>query len=625
MDPRLLRYYNQELRYLRELGGEFAREFPKIAHRLGMEGLEVTDPYVERLLEGCAFLAARVQLKQDAEFPRLSQRLLDMVYPNFLAPVPAMLVAQLTPAVDPNLMKGYTLPRGTALRGPRASSSVSDTQCEFRTAQPVLLTPLAVISVEYFLSAADLSLSSLALAERPRGGVRVRLQLPTGMNIAQLKVESLRFFLSGQPDVAVRLYELIMGACLGLLVGAPGRGGDATRRLLGPGQIRAIGFEDDEAMLPVSLRGLAGTRLMQEYFAFPQRFLFVDILGLAPAFAACPGGSVEIVWLFSRPGAGLEGAVEPANFALHCVPAINLFPKRADRVQLSDGSHEFHIVPERSAPLDFEVFDVTAVSGHDSTNIEQVFHPFYALPHGAAAGTQCFYTLLREPRLVSDKVRRDGPRSGYVGSELFLSLVDPKEAPFSETLRQLSVVTRCTNRDLSLFMPLGGTQGDFTLEVGAPVTMVRAIAGPSRPQSTLREGNVAWRLLNLLSLNYLSLLDTDAQQGAMALRELVGLFAQTHDTGMLRQIEGLQQVEASPVVRRHPTPGLIAFGRGIEIKLTVDELAFEGGSAFMLGAVLHRYFARHVSMNSFVETVLNSQTRGELMRWRPQLGARAVL
>ena len=223
MDPRLLRYYNQELRYLREMGAEFAREFQKIAGRLGMDGIEVADPYVERLLEGCAFLAARVQLKQDAEFPQLAQRLLEMVSPNFTAPLPSMTVAQFLPLPDPNLLKGYTLPRGTALRGPR--TSLGDTRCEFRTAQPVTLTPVQVASVEYFLNASDLNLAALPLEERPRCGVRVRLRLPAGMSFAQLAVPALRFYLAGMPDLALRLHELLTGACLGVLAGAPSKGG----------------------------------------------------------------------------------------------------------------------------------------------------------------------------------------------------------------------------------------------------------------------------------------------------------------------------------------------------------------------------------------------------------------
>jgi hypothetical protein len=197
MDARLLRYYNQELRYLREVGGDFAREFPKIASRLGMEGLEVTDPYVERLLEGCAFLAARVQLKQDAEFPRLSHRLLELIYPNFLAPVPSMLVAQITPVPDANLLKGMVLARDTRLQGPR--TALSDTRCEFRTAQPVQLTPLSTIGAEYFLNVADLGVSNLGLPARPRSGVRITLQLPTGMSIGKLEIDSLRFFSADRP------------------------------------------------------------------------------------------------------------------------------------------------------------------------------------------------------------------------------------------------------------------------------------------------------------------------------------------------------------------------------------------------------------------------------------------
>src|SRR6185369_798096 len=339
MDPRLLGYYNQELRYLREMGGEFARDFPKIASRLGMEGLEVADPYVERLIEGAAFLAARVQLKQDAEYPQLAQRLLDMVCPNLSAPVPAMLVARLRPNNDPGLINGFTLPRGAGLLGPE--TAMSSTRCEFRTAQPVVLTPLKVTAAEYFLNASDLSLASLPLAERPRSGVRVRLELPTGMSFAKLKLGTLRFFLGGLPDVARQLHELLLGSCAGILVGAPasrGSTGETQRQFLSPTNVLPIGYSDDEAMLPVTLRGLAGTRLMQEYFAFPQRFLFIDVAGLAPAFAQVSGNVCEIVLLFTRYVAPLEGAVEADNFLLHCVPAINLFERRAERMQLSEGA-----------------------------------------------------------------------------------------------------------------------------------------------------------------------------------------------------------------------------------------------------------------------------------------------
>lgn len=622
MDPRLLRYYNQELRYLREMGGEFAREFPKIASRLGIEGLEVADPYVERLLEGSAFLAARVQLKLDAEFPQLAQRLLDMVCPNLSSPIPSMLVAQFQPQPDPGLLSGYVLPRGSSLMGP--STSVSSTRCEFRTAHDVTLTPVTVQSAEYFINAADLSLSSLPLKDRPRSGVRIRLSLPQGMQFTQLSVNELRFYLGGLQDVAFRLQELISGACIGAMLGLPGRAGEGTRVWLGPEVVEPVGYEDDEALLPVTMRGLSGTRLMQEYFAFPQRFLFFDVRRLAPGFAACPGNECELVLLFSRQGEALEGGVDASNFALHCAPAINLFPHRADRVQVDDSTFEFHVVPERSAPTDFEVYSLQSVEGVTQSNDQVTFHPLFATPHGAPAGHKAYWSSVRKPRLPSDKVRREGARSGYIGSEVFLSLVDARESPFPETLRQLSLQALCTNRDLPVFMPVGSGSG-MSLETAAPLQGIQVMAGPSRPLSSMREAAAAWQLLNLLSLNYLSMVDTDAEQGAQALRELMHVFALVCDPATRRQIEGLRNVSTKPVVRRHPVPGPIAFGRGLEVCLTVDELSFEGGSACIFGAVLHHYLARHVSMNSFVQTSLQSLSRGEIMRWQPGRGTRPVL
>lgn len=623
MDPRLLRYYNQELRYLREMGGQFAREFPKIAARLGMEGLEVADPYVERLIEGCAFLAARVQLKQDAEFPNLGQRLLDMVSPNLGAPVPSMLVAQLHPRSDPNLLAGFKVPRHSSLIGPE--TALGPTRCEFRTAQDLVLCSLKVASVEYFLNAADLPLSTLPLPERPRSGVRIKLEAPQGATIKQCTLDSLRFYMGGLQDVALRLHELVVGACVGVLVGAPGRAGDGARTFLRPDHVRPVGYEDDEAMLPVTLRGLSGTRLMQEYFAFSQRFLFIDVDGLAPAFAQCSGSTCEIVLLFDRYVPALESAGEPANFALNCVPAINLFERRAERIEMSDTAAAFQIIPERSHPGDYEVFDVLSLSGFTNDSDELKFLPLFGVPHADPAGATGFYSCLREPRVITEKGKREGPRSAYVGTEVYVSLVDLRHAPYRQNLRQLAARVRCTNRDLPMFMPVGPSHGELSLGTSAPVEVVRVVAGPSRPQGATREGPLAWRLLSLLSLNYLSLLDENPEQGALALRELLGIFAHATEPGMKRQIEGVRSVSVRPVVRRHPIAGPIAFGRGLEVKVTVDDLSFEGGSPVLLGSVLHRYFSRHVSMNSFVQTTIATLARGDVKTWAPLSGGRAVL
>ena len=625
MDPRLLEYYNIELQHLREMGAEFAHQFPMIAARLGMNGLEVADPYVERLIEGVAFLASRVQLKLNAEFPRFTQALLDIVYPHYLAPTPAMLVAQLQPDPnDPNLAGSKTVPRGTSMTA--TSAADERTACDFRTAHDVVLWPIQIVSASYFSFAPDLPLNTLPLAVPVKGGVRIRLKTGEGLKFAQLPLDRLSFYISGGEEVANRLHELCAGRTVGALV-VSGKGAARRHTFVSGSNVRAAGFDDEQALLPVTLRGFQGYRLLQEYFAFPERYRFIDVAGLAPAIRQAAVDEIEVVLLFDRGQPGLESVVDQTQFSLFCTPAINLFPKRADRVHLSDNTHEYHVVADRTRPMDFEIYEVTAVVGHGGgADSDQTFLPLYtAYASHRDREHPAYYTVRREPRLPSQSQKRRGARSTYIGTEVFLSLVDPSEAPFRSELRQLSIQTLCTNRDLVLQMPIGRGASDFTLDVAAPVKSIRVVSGPSRPAAPLADGAVAWRAINHLSLNYLSLVESTPEQGAAALRELLELYVRAANVGLKKQVDGLRSVAVRPVVRRLPGSHPIVFGRGLEITLAVDELAFEGASAFLLGAVLARYFTGHVSINSFTETVLRSESRGEIHRWVPQWGARPTL
>ena len=623
MDPRLLQYYNLELQHLREMGAEFAQQFPKIAARLGMNGLEVADPYVERLLEGVGFLAARVQLKLDAEFPRFTQALLEIVLPHYLAPVPSMLVAQLRPDVDdPNLGRGVVVPRGSTLVGQMGSDDA--TACEFRTGHDVTLLPIAVSSASYFSFAPDLPLETLPIGRRVKGGVRIRLKTAGNATFRQIALDRLPLYLAGRDDVANTLHELCLSSALGVLVLPVGRTKRTALDVLPPSVVQPVGFEDSEALLPVTARSFHGYRLLMEYFCFPRRYRFVALSNLARAVNAIDADEIEIVILLGRGDPTLESVVDASSFAPYCTPAINLFPRRADRIHVSEGAYEYHVVPDRTRPLDFEVYEVTSVVGHGAgSHSEQAFLPFYASYSTDTDGRPSgYFTTRREPRLFSVSHARRGPRSSYVGTEVFLGLVDEAQAPYASDLRQLSIQTVCTNRDLALLMPVGLGPTDFTLDVSAPVAGIRVLSGPSRPHAPLTDGAVAWRAISHLSLNYLSLVNTSEQEGAAALRELLELYAPTGDASARRQIDGIRAVSVRPLVRRLPHAGAITFGRGIQVAITVDELAFEGGNAFLLGAVLDRYFARHVSMNGFVETVLHSGIRGEINRWLPHWGAR---
>ena len=240
-------------------------------------------------------------------------------------------------------------------------------------------------------------------------------------------------------------------------------------------------------------------------------------------------------------------------------------------------------------------------------------------------GQRAFYTVHRLPRLLSSHQRRVGPRSSYIGSELYLALVDADEAPYSGHLQQLAVSTLCTNRDLPLHMPVGRGETDFTLNSGAPIKAVRCVTGPTHPRPSRAHGDTAWRLISHLSLNYLSLMDHDDQQGAMALRELLALYGDLAEASVRKQIDGMISVRSQPVTRRAPVPGPIAFARGLEVVVNLDESAFEGAGAFLLGAVLERFFAKYASINAFTETVVRSTERGEIMRWPARIGRRQIL
>jgi type VI secretion system protein ImpG len=622
MDPRLLQYYNRELQFIREMGGEFAKEFPKIAGRLGLEGFECADPYVERLLEGFAFLAGRIQLKLDAEFPRFTQHLLEAVYPHYLSPTPSMAVVRFQPDLtEGGLADGFILPRDSAMRS--LLGEHDQTACEYRTVRETTLWPLELTDATYLRSLAGIGLPDLPKA---KAGIRLRLRVTAGLSCDKLALESLPFYLQGADELPMHLYEQLLGNAVAV-VARPISRPAPWQEVIDRQSIRQLGFDDSEALLPFTDRSFEGYRLLHEYFAFPARFMFVELTGLAPAFKRCPHDEIELIILFNRSDAYLEKVVNADNFVLFCTPAVNLFPKQCDRIHLTHSEHEHHLVPDRTRPLDYEVYSVTGVTGYGTgAKAEQEFLPFYASHDLAAQQTdEGFFIQRRDPRVISSRQRRNGPRSSYIGSEVFITLVDATEAPYHPDLRQLGISTLCTNRDLPLQMPVGKGTTDFTLESGGPFGSVRVVSGPTRPRPSWAEGDTTWRLVSHLSLNYLSLIDNDEAQGAAALRELMSLYSDFSEAALRKQIGGLKSITSKPTIRRVPVPGPIAFGRGLEITLTLNEDEFEGTGVFLLGAIMERFFARYVSLNAFTQTVIRTTDRGEIMRWPLRTGQRHLL
>ncbi|HEX8374726.1 MAG TPA: type VI secretion system baseplate subunit TssF, partial [Geminicoccaceae bacterium] len=261
---------------------------------------------------------------------------------------------------------------------------------------------------------------------------------------------------------------------------------------------------------------------------------------------------------------------------------------------------------------------------------QQNFRPLYAT-YDEAAGrlseTEGYYTVRRVPRLLSPKQRQNGARSSYVGEEMYLSLVDPRHAPYRDDVRQLSLLAWVTNRDLPLLLPQRGADGmpAWTLDAPGPVQRVDLLRGPTRPVTRRPVGELGWQLVNHLTLNHLSLVGESREQAATALRTMLALYAPPDDTGWKRQVEGVLGLSVRSVVRRLPFDGPIGFGTGIEIVLELDELAFQGTSAFAFATVLERFFARHAAINSFTQTTLVTPQRGEIVRWPPRAGLRETV
>lgn len=625
MNSRFLSFYEQELAHVRQTAGEFAREFPKIAGRLALPADghgTCPDPLVERLLEGFAFLAARVQLKLTAEFPTFTQALLDTVYPHYLCPLPAMTIVRFEPDCQQgNLLDGYRIPRGSALRSrPPAKATTS---CEFRTAHDVTLWPVRVADARY-LAAREIGTLDLPPDVGAKAAIRLRLELPEGMTFAQLQADSLVFHLTGPGDVPAALYESLFARMAGLLGGASGvKGGRRVR--LPHGSLQQRGFAETDALLPPSPRSFEGYRLLQEYFALPQRVLFAEVSGLRPVWqTAGETTSCELLVMFTEEDIRLEGQVSAACFELYCTPAINLFERRCEHITLDGRSHEHAVVPERGSGLSYEVFQVTRVAGLGArAEDEQRFEPFFLAREDSDA--RAYYTVRRELRALSATERELGAEPSYPGMESWISLVDADHAPYRAELRQLAVRALCTNRHLPLHIPLQGGSTDFALDVGAPVKATRCLVRPTTPRASHAVGEVAWRLVSHLSLNYLSLVDHDDGQGAVALRELLRLYTRGSDPQLRLQVEGVRSVTARAIVRRVENAGPIAFARGLEVAVRLRESNFKGTGAFLFGAVLDRFFAKYTSINSFTETVVLSQERGELVRWPTRVGKRDLM
>lgn len=609
----LLLYYERELTYLRRLGAEFGARYPKIAARLQLEPTKCDDPHVERMLEGVAFLNARLHRRLDEDLPELSEALLDVLYPLHVRPVPSLSVVELD--LDPELGAlpgGLPVPRGSELR----SRPVQGMACRFRTAYDTVLWPAAVAAAEW--TTADRAGAGVRLADAA-GALRIELRALPGMRLGDVALDDLRLHLSGDALVADTLYELLGNNVARVAVRDPDQPGRPAE-VLDAASVRPVGFDDDQALLPLPRRTLAAHRLLQELFVLPQKFHFYDLAGLGGALRALHcGPRAEVVVLltpFERPErrAALELGLSADAIRLGCTPVVNLFAQTSEPILLTERQFEYPVVPDARRRLEIETWSVDEVTAFTpGGEAPRVVAPLYAHRHGVAERGQVFWHGAR---------RASGWRTDR-GTDVYLSFADLSGEVRTPDTEVVSCALTCFNGELPGRLPFGADErGDFELVAGGPVRRVRCLIKPTGVVQPPLGKSLLWRLVSALSLNHLSLVDG----GRDALQELLRLHNTAGGASGERQIQGLVDVRSAPTYARVASEQGVAFARGRRVEVVFDEEQFPGGGAFLFASVLERFLALSATMNSFTQLAAASRQRRRPMgEWAPRSGWRTLV
>lgn len=614
MQDDLLLYYENELTYLRKLGAEFAQRYPKVASRLQLETSKTEDPHVERLLEGFAFLAARVHRRLDDDFPEISEALLEMLHPQLVRPVPAMCIVDLP--LDPaqgRLPEGHNIPRGSTLH----SRPVHGVPCSFRTAYDTTLWPMTIDGARWTTPEGS---GGGPRSRDAVGAIRIDIRAFDGVPLHTLTMKALRLHLAGDSNVTDTLYELLMNNVAQVAVRNPDKPNQAPV-MLGTKCVTPVGFGPDENMLPFPTRSFAGYSLLLEMFAFPEKFHFVDVAGFGGALRALGAvNRVELTFFISQferadRRQGLELGLSARTFRTSAIPAVNLFEEVAEPILLTERKFEYLVVADARRRLEVDVWSVDRVKlvEPEARTIREVV-PLYSHRHGGTdSRNDIFWHVTR--RASSWRTDRN--------TELYLVFTDLSGAIRVPDVDVASLQVTCSNGDLPSRLPFGvDERGDFELVGGGPIQRIMCVVNPTKCIQPTLGKPLLWRMISSLSLNHLSLADGTPN----ALQELLRLHNVGNALSADRRIDGLVGVLGKPSFARVSTPQGLAFARGRHIDLEFDEEQFPGGGMFLFATVLERFLALYTTMNSFTQVAVKSrQRRKAVAEWPPRAGWRPLL
>ncbi|QWV98602.1 type VI secretion system baseplate subunit TssF [Geomonas nitrogeniifigens] len=592
MPDNILNYFERELSYLRDMGSCFARKYPKVAGRLLLEPGKCEDPHTERLIEAFAFLCARIQCKIDDGLPEITQALLQVVYPQLTAPIPSCAVVKFAPLFRNVPQGGYEIAKGT----PLFSKPVDGVPCQFRTAYPVVLRPVEVIG-------ASLE-TPVKLVKGAQQVVRVRLLLH---GASGFPCDTLRFYLNGQPQHVFPLYQLLLNH-LCRVEHVPAGASVADSLQLSPGCLQPVGYAADEDLLPYPEQSFPGYRLLLEYFAFPHKFLFIDLSGLSVLWKdAALGDAIDLLFYLDT-AAPESMAVGAETFCLYATPVVNAFQKIAEPIRHNHGKSEYRIVPDLRREGALEVLSVDEVTATEATSPGEVkqYRPVFSGDGGEdSAG-------------LWQMQRRPASRLHDGGTDVFLSVCELLQTAIVPLEETLLVRVTCSNRNLPVRLPFGDPAGDFDTESTAPLAFINCLLKPTPSLRPFLEGGQQRRLISHLSLNYISLVEG----GAGALRQLLSLYDFASSSATRHQISGIVSVRSRTVTRRIGA----GFCRGLEVTVVFDEERYVGSGVYLFASILERFLGQYVAVNSFVQLVAVSASNDAVInRWPPRTGDKVLL
>ncbi len=615
MSEELLEYYERELTYLRQMGGEFARKYPRVAGRLLLDGDSCEDPHVERLLEGFALMAARIHRRIDDDFPETSEALLNMIYPAFLRPIPAMTVVEcLSDPAQGKKTAGERIPRGTPMV---TKATVDGMPCRFQSAYDVDLWPFSVAEAEW-RQAERLQHPVRASGEvQAVAAARLLLRCFPDVSFQGLPLSRLRFYLSGDASVVYNLYEMISAHCIEIQLRNPKN--RAQILSLRPDRIRMVGFEKDESVLPQDRRSAEAHRLLQEYFTIPEKFLFFDLSGLEALGESGFAEEAEIILLFSRferpeRQQVMELGVSARTFRLGCTPVVNLFSQTAEPILLSQTKHRYTIIPDAKHTEKMEIFSIhEVIAANPRLRQSVVLEPVNAHRHQTRDQKDlAFWTASRHFNELGEREP----------STMTISIVDLNGELRNPEADVLTVRTLCTNFDLPSRLAIGAAEGDLEAighAAAKTITILRRLTPSFDPPQGKGQ---AWRMVSLLSLNYLSL----TEEGRTAMQEILRLHNFTDASHHENHIGSILKLSCTPHFALVQSEYGLVPARGTRVQVELDEQQFAGGGAFLFAGVIDRFLAGYASMNSFSQLTVRTNLRKEVMRsWAPRAGAKVLL